>query len=416
MSQRQRLPNVKRDNEKLILYALNHPAVVSEFLRLLRYGISKGFDNFSLVFSNHISGAFPNACVPIAGIIEYYRGQGLEIDAEIVPDLIKSTSILSPLRVFENENLIKQAPLSKVWKFENSSDIHRLVDCFAEEVSRQAFCGKDVIESLEWSLNEVMDNVLQHSSTSTGYIMGQIHNSTKHVALCIFDTGQGIYNSLRNSKHSPRSPLDAITLAVKKGVTRDEKIGQGNGLWGLHYILQENTGFLSITSNSASYVWKGNEIKSFERLPFISKNVGSTSIDFQINYDKDISLSKIFGHRPVNLRLEAKESDQGTVVYRLSEETSGTGTRQSGERARNSIENLYLQTYQIVEIDFENISVISSSFADELIGKLVAKYGFFGFTQIFKLKNMNEIIQSIVNRSVAQRMMVTFVSDDAFDE
>jgi hypothetical protein len=46
------------------------------------------------------------------------------------------------------------------------------------------------------------------------------------------------------------------------------------------------------------------------------------------------------------------------------------------------------------------VSVVSSSFADELIGKLVLEFGFVGFTQRIQPKNMGEIIASIVNRSV----------------
>ncbi|MDD4729269.1 MAG: STAS-like domain-containing protein [Dysgonamonadaceae bacterium] len=88
----------------------------------------------------------------------------------------------------------------------------------------------------------------------------------------------------------------------------------------------------------------------------------------------------------------------------LADKSSGTGTRQSGERIRNEIINLNNESGKIIEIDFSGVAVISSSFADELIGKLVVRYGFFNFNQIFRLKNMNEIVQAIVHRSVSQRM------------
>jgi hypothetical protein len=405
--------NIKRDNDKLTLFALNHARVVSDFLIALQDGRSKGFESFSLIFDSEIRGAYPNTCAPLAGIIEYYKKQGIDIYSEKTPEFIEVTYLLSPLKVSENENILKQAPLNKVWRFENSSDINSLVIGFVEEVSKQAVCQEGVIEGLEWCLNEIMDNVLQHSSVSNGYIMGQIHKSTQHIAFCIFDTGQGIFNSLRHSKHAPRNPIDAITLAVKEGVTRDSKIGQGNGMWGLHNVVKENSGVLVITSNSASYMLREDEIKTFKNLPVISRELGSATIDFQIDFDKGISLPKALGNRPINLRLEALEDDRGNISYRVSERSSGTGTRQSGERMRNEIINIYRETERIIEIDFQGISVISSSFADELIGKLVAEYGLFGFMQIFKLKNMNEIIQSIANRSVSQRMVVTFAPDSS---
>ncbi|MEH1847777.1 MAG: STAS-like domain-containing protein [Nostoc sp.] len=58
-----------------------------------------------------------------------------------------------------------------------------------------------------------------------------------------------------------------------------------------------------------------------------------------------------------------------------------------------------------VILDFSGIAVIASSFADEFIGKLVVQYGFFGFQRLISLKGMNETVQGILHRSVAQRMM-----------
>lgn len=404
-------PNIKRENNKITLFALNHPRVVSDFITALKDGLDKGFDGFTLAFDPKIQGAFPNACAPLAGLIEYYKEHDVEFESNEIPDYIQTTRLLSPLKVSENENILNQAPLNKVWKFENSQDINSLVIGFVEEISKQTVCQEGVIEGLEWCLNEVMDNVLQHSSTLNGYVMGQIHRSTQHIAFCIYDSGQGIFNSLHNSKHAPRNPTDAITLAVKEGITRDSAIGQGNGLWGLHNIVRENSGVLAITSNSASYMLRQDEIKTFKSLPTISRALGSATIDFQIDFDKGISLPKALGSRPINLRLEALEDDKGNISYKVSERTSGTGTRQSGERMRNEIINIYRETERLIEIDFQGISVISSSFADELIGKLIAEYGLYGFMQIFKLKNMNDIVQSIVNRSVSQRMVVTFAPE-----
>lgn len=32
--------------------------------------------------------------------------------------------------------------------------------------------------------------------------------------------------------------IDAITLAIKEEVTRDQRIGQGNGLFSVYFVLQ----------------------------------------------------------------------------------------------------------------------------------------------------------------------------------
>ena len=94
------------------------------------------------------------------------------------------------------------------------------------------------------------------------------------------------------------------------------------------------------------------------------------------------------------------------IVYRLADKSSGTGTRQSGAAIRNEVINITKQTDSVVVLDFGGVSVISSSFADEFIGKLAVEFGFIGFTQRFRLVGMNATVQAITNRSVSQRLSV----------
>lgn len=104
------------------------------------------------------------------------------------------------------------------------------------------------------------------------------------------------------------------------------------------------------------------------------------------------------------MSLENLENEEGDLVYTLIKWHDGAGTRTSGEKLRNEILNNFLETKRRFVIDFKDLSVISSSFADELLGKLVIEFGFFGFNNLVKLKNMNSLIQQVVQRSVAQRM------------
>lgn len=404
-------PTVKRIDNTIHIFRMNHAKVVSDFIDALRYGRKLGYEDFKVKFEN-IPSAFPNVCVPIAGIIDYYKNKNCEFDFEFRDHrgYIRNSHIDSPLNVPANSLQLSRASLDDVWEFHDFEDVQNLVDSFLRDISQLAVCEAGVLEGLTWCLNEVMDNVLQHSLIEHGYVMGQIHQSSKHIAFCIFDYGQGIYNSLKDTKHAPRHPIDAITLAVKEGITRDNDIGQGNGMWGLHNIVKANSGSLAITSNGASYMLRGDELKTFPRIPYLSKNDGCTIIDFQIDFDKGISISDALGgYTPLNLRTYSIENNQGSLVYKISEKASGTGTRQSGQRVRNELINLHNESQSVIEINFSEVSVISSSFADELIGKLVSTYGFFGFNQLFRLTEMNQIVQSIVNRSVAQRMSQSFV-------
>jgi len=399
-------PSVERDNDLIIFNKLNHPKVVSDFLREMYNGRNAGFESFDLDFYN-VKALFPNAGAPIAGLIEYFKKEGIDIDCTDIPSFIEHSQILNPLRVSEKVELLNRNVLNKIWRFENSTDVGKLVDSFINELSKSDNFEKGVLDALEWSINEVMDNVLQHSKVTHGYAMGQIHKSSKHVAFTIYDTGQGIYNSLKNSTHAPRYVLDALTICIKEGVTRDKKIGQGNGMFGLHSVVKENSGSLTITSGSGSYIFNNGSVKTFKGLPYPSYDNSCTSIDFQLDYNKPMAIEKALpfkNYKFVSLRKDDIETDYGDLLYIIKEKAEGTGTRQSGERVRNEISNLIRDTNKRIIIDFSGVAVISSSFADELIGKLVIELGFFNFNNLVRMIKMNDLCQSIVQRSVSQRM------------
>lgn len=398
---------IKHEGQELIFTTLSNPRVVSEFIDILNETMNSYNKNLILNFKN-VKGAFPNVSVPIAGIIENLSSRGVEFEFYYLTDYLKKLSIKSPYRVQENIEIAQKAALNKIWRFDSADDIYLLVNSFRDELSQHIVCEKGVLEGFEWSINEVLDNVLQHSSKNFGYVMGQVHENTKKFAFCVYDTGQGIYNSLHSSVHKPLNPVEALKLAVKEGVTRDKKIGQGNGLWGLHQIISENTGILNITSNTACYNLTNNIPKTYDRISQLSYDNGCI-VDFQLDYNKEISISKALGgYEPVNFKLESLEDNIGNIIIKLQDKESGVGTRKSGEKIRNELINTYKQSSKSITLDFANLNIISSSFADELIGKLVTEFGFYGFNNIFKLKNMNSNVQSIVQRSVAQRMMESF--------
>lgn len=395
---------VEREGNILSFPSLAHPFVVGSLLRALYEGCNLGYADFVWDFAS-VDRVFPNVCVPVAGIIDYYRTDlDVAFEFENEPDFLSHTKMKSPL-VYGIDHETRTTPLNTVWKFATAEEIHMLVDGILEEVSRAAVCQTGVIQGLEWCLNEVMDNVLQHSATTHGYAMAQIHPQSQHIAICIYDYGQGIYNSLRNSNYAPANAVDAITIALKEGVTRDKKVGQGNGMWGLHNIVLANSGTLNITSGPGYLGLHGDVPTTLSQIPYLSRERNCTTVDFQIEFDKGISIAEALGgHELTNVRVENLENESNSVVYRLADKASGTGTRQSGVAIRNEIINLSMQTESVIVLDFSGISVISSSFADEFIGKLALECGFIAFTQRFRLVGMNQTVQAIANRSVAQRL------------
>lgn len=243
--------------------------------------------------------------------------------------------------------------------------------------------------------------------------MGQIHNTSKYIAFTVFDTGQGIYNSLKTSEHAPKNTVDAITMAIKEEVTRDKKIGQGNGLYGLHSIVKQGKGRLCITSGSGSYMYENEQIHTYDNIQYLSSESPCTIVDFQLDYSEDLSLDKALvfrgkEYKPINIRLENLEDDFGNVIYKIKDNAEGTGTRESAKRVKNEIFNILQTEPKTIVLDFSGVAVISSSFADELIAKLLMELGLYQFNRVIRLKNLDSSLQNILQRSVIQRFIEDF--------
>lgn len=397
---------VERENDVINIYNLNRAQAVSQFINAINSGIRAGYDNF-LVDVSSIEGVFPNTVVPIAALIDSYKEEKVIFEYGRIPIALQSTNFNNPQFYDGDSNHI----LSRVWVFSNSSEISDIVDAFGVELRKEDRFPEGTITSLMWSLNEVMDNVLIHSNSEYGYVMGQIHKSTKKIAFTVCDYGRGIYNSLRESQlHKPKSAIDAITLAIQEEVTRDRKVGQGNGLFGLHSIISQGNGTLEIVSSGASYKTMGGKTSTHNYLPKRSNNTPGTIVDFQINYGNNISLDNALKFRGkdysiTNLYIDGFDDDKGHNYYSVKDHSGGTGTRESALRIKNEIMNLIKESRKPVILDFKEVAVVSSSFADELIAKLLLELGLFQFNNLIILRGMNTQEQNILQRSVIQRLL-----------
>jgi len=408
-------PFVERRGEKIIIRGLSSPIAVSQFIRCMKAGIQAGYSSFLIDFV--ISGAiFPNAATPIAGLINHYKNDlGIDFEFECSA-MVSNCNIINPHDISENVPE-RDRPISKVWKFDSKS-IHLLHKVLMDELRRTVVIANGAFEALEWSLYEIMDNVFVHSGAESGFIMCQILASSHHVVFDVFDDGIGIYNSLKDSVHHPRTTIDALYKCLQEGVTRDPEIGQGNGMTGLYKLVRYGNGELTVTSGDSYIRFVGGENKDNNHVTCLSSERQCTSIDFQFDYSKEVSLADFMtfnGKRFsfINYHVEELENERGEIVYRIAEQAEGTGTRDSAKRIKNEILNLYNQSRKIIILDFAETSITSSSFADELIAKLVIEIGLFQFNAIFRLRNMNSQMQTVLQRSVIQRMVTEFKTEDS---
>jgi anti-sigma regulatory factor (Ser/Thr protein kinase) len=265
------------------------------------------------------------------------------------------------------------------------------------------------LAAIEWSLNEITDNVINHSESSTGgYVQLSTFKSKSIVEFVVSDAGIGIPTSLRRPFPELTSDTDALDRAIREGVTRDKQVGQGNGLFGSFGICWASEGYFEIDSGYGRLnVSKQRRMRIREdRTPY-----KGTLVVAGIDYSKPNALKEAlrFGDKvytPVDYIETHYESRDGQrIVFVMEKEASSFGSRAAAKPVKTKLESLVTMCPEKkVFIDFGNIPVISSSFADEVLGKLFLELGPVVFTQKFEIVNTSETVQSLINLAIKKRL------------
>jgi anti-sigma regulatory factor (Ser/Thr protein kinase) len=385
----------------LYFHNLTNPRVVPEFIFSVNRLIKKfGHKEIVLDFEN-AGYAYAYPITTIVGIIHYLKNK---YDVKFLINAKGS--------YFYNLGILDQYSadysglncLNKIWSYNNSDEVNIITTKMMKSIRRYSSCTSGVLDTCEWGLCEVLDNVVIHSEIKQGFVMGSVNAKNEIINICVFDYGIGIYNSLSKSSHRPKNETDAITLAIKEGVTSGA--GQGYGLAGLMKIIQENDGGLTILSGKGGLKYRKRDQKvfSFEDIVLFDKDHPSTTVNFYLKTNNKVSVEDTIGKNYTNIELEKLENDKDEIVFKIKDQALGTATRPEAEKIRNEIINIFHATRQTVIIDFSGVAIISSSFADELIAKMISKFGFIQFQKIFKILNTNFPIRSIIDKAIEKRM------------
>lgn len=258
-----------------------------------------------------------------------------------------------------------------------------------------------VLRAIEWSLNEIADNVLVHAGEhASGWIQLTSYPQKEQVEFVVVDTGRGIRASLSEAYPDLATDQEALSLAVQKGITRDREIGQGNGLSGLLRIARAAEGWVNIHSGAGLLRWMGTDVQSRG----VPRHRG-TLVTTTLPVAKPIDLSAaLWGREPLPA-FEADYLDDAGMTFRLRDEASGFGNRITARRLRRRLTNLMTSMPdERVVIDFSDVDLVSASFADEFIAKLVKEMGPIHFFGKIQLRHMSQFVASSVDEVIRQRM------------
>lgn len=269
------------------------------------------------------------------------------------------------------------------------------------------------LAAVEWSINEITDNVLVHAESNIGGLLqlSSFNTRQKRIEYVVCDSGVGIPSSLKNSLKNVNSDVEVLDMSIKEGVTNGK--GAGNGLFGSFQTSSASGGYFNMHSGNASLTFNpnpkiGKRIIN-EKVPF-SGTLVVACLDYSI--PKLLENALVFkGQKPTLsdfLEIRYEDDFEDKINFRLVEESKSFGTRPAGLPIRNKLLNLlksYPKTFPII-VDFESVPTISSSYADEIFGKLFLEIGSEVYNSRIILKNIDNINKMLIDRSLSQRGFV----------
>jgi anti-sigma regulatory factor (Ser/Thr protein kinase) len=376
---------------------------------------SKGYRDINLDFSECIK-ALSSEMLVICARCQYYWKDGIDISLELpnnstIKNLFLNTNWAHfiDFRKYEKSRY-RGFTHSPAIKFANGSEQSKAVDKVLDVLlAALSHFGRNEVRYIEWALNEITDNVINHAESKVGGFL-QVTNfrQRKEIDISVCDSGLGIPTTLRHTHPEFRTDTEALDAAIKEGVTRDSNFGQGNGLYGSWRIAQISGGSIQIVSNYA-------QLNSSERnglhIRTNSIPINGTLVSSRIGYGDTLDLSDALNfagksHVPTDyIETHFEEDEDGNVHFIIRDETDGFGSRSAGEPVRRKLINLVkgLVKGQII-LDFSDVPLISSSYADEVVGKLFLELGPIEFMSRIKLANLDPLVGNLIDRAVSQRM------------
>ena len=110
-------------------------------------------------------------------------------------------------------------------------------------------------------------------------------------------------------------------------------------------------------------------------------------------------------YRMVDLIEMRYEQDDDTLKISIRDEAELCGSRRSGYEVRTKIKNLLKFGPQTtIMCDMDGVGIMSSSFADELFGKLADEIGWEAYKQRIGVINATRINAMLIGRAIDQRL------------
>ncbi|HWE45960.1 MAG TPA: STAS-like domain-containing protein [Caulobacteraceae bacterium] len=394
--------------------------VTGDTLKVLAalHGIVKkqGYEDVTLDFS-HAGFIQPSFLVPLATVCRAYRKEKIDFDL-VMPAEAKTAALMSNANwahLISPEKYVARDEFNKhhlsALQFMSAEEHHAAVDrCVALLLQTLVGIDRKRIKALEWALNEITDNVLNHAESHVGGVVQVVNNARHHcVELHVCDAGITIPRSLRTGRPDLTDDTSALRAAIEEGVTKNTKTNQGNGLFGTFKCCEVSGGEFEVMSGRSGLIFRPGDLRVLQNaIPFPGTYVRAS---IKYDYERLLEDALVFKGRVHDPQFDYVErtyfGENEEIEFAVAKELNAFGSREAGRVARTKIENLMDRGKARIAFDFEDIHLISSSFADEVFGKLFAQLGPVKFNDLCRFRNVDSTVRGLIDRAIMQRLSLS---------
>lgn len=282
----------------------------------------------------------------------------------------------------------------------DSDSVAAAYNAVSDLVLQQFDNAAEFLPAMEWCVCEIIDNIRLHAGSEVpGVVVAQYFPQRRRIDIAVCDAGRGIYESLAESREL-WSHGDAVTQALQRGVTRNLAIGQGNGLAGSLEILRLNGGEFHVWTGDVDYCLAAGKERGFSEIPVVP----GTGLSLSLDTERPVHLADTFigdpGWSYINVEVDRVQKAGG---IRIIDSCVHTGGREAALPLRRKIEAMLTEMDEPLVLDFDGVRMASSSFLDELLGRLASRLGEEALHNKLRIANATDIVRSAADVVVAQR-------------
>lgn len=300
--------------------------LIISFLKKKHRFLSSDIQN-EFKISRAMSGRYIKQLIDMGLIVKYHKSKGsyyIWKRGRVKSDIIKES--------FENERL-------------NEDEITKKL---LTKINLEKNCNKNTYEIVQYSMNEMINNVIDHSHTEK--LSVEVSMAPYTVKFRVRDFGVGVFNNIKK-KFKLNGVDDAVSLLLKGKTTTMEKRHSGQGI----FFTMKFADRFEISSYGTCII---SSIKDGLQIESCPKKKG-TDVLFEISRNTKRSAKRVFDEfagEQFDLKFEKTRVfvSLGKVGRILS----------SRSEARRIL--LGCNKFSVIEFDFKNVKGIGQGFAHEI--------------------------------------------------